>query len=308
MGNTVDQSASILTQNTTTSAQTLVNTCSADCIADASGNTLIITGRTKNININAKCTANTSCTMTNQVQSTVTNMIDNSVSQQTKAVTDFFNDFMSNHIDQKIDITSILTNNLTQITQNTCQASASTQANQNFIYVGSTGTTGNVNISADSDVHASCTMNNLAKAQTQNTVTNRTNQFSKTLGMIAVIFVAILGILLIGGLVLILLMATGVLGSSMKGGGSGGKTPEPEDDEDSPAQGGGDFTRMFPQQGQNNTMAVKGETGLRGQTGTMSGKSLAKEAGEIKPPANTGLIKSAEGGLETAGEDALFLI
>jgi len=184
--------------------------------------------------------------MSDQVISTIEDTLASAVTQNAKSITDLFNDgVFTNKVNNGVNIKNTLASNTTQIMQSTCQSTAAGSASNNFVYVTPTGSSRKeVLISASSNVNASCTMTNLAKSLTQNQVSNNADQKARNIGMFAYIFMVLLAIVVIGGVVLVLLAATGVLGSAFKGSGSGdsdeGKKPgEGGKKEPNKKQGGG---------------------------------------------------------------------
>lgn len=231
MGNTTNQKARILNNIMTSTQEEISSTCSAKCDTSADNNVVIVAGRTKGVRIEAKCTASADCIMSDQVISTIENTLASAVTQDAKSVTDLFNDgIFTNKMDSSVNIKTTIANNTTQIMQSTCQSTATGSASNNFVYVTPTGSSRKeVYISTETDAQSSCTMTNLAKSLTQNQVSNNVDQKSRNIGMFAYIFMVILAIVVVGGVVLIILGATGVLGSAFKGSGTGkpGETTKP---------------------------------------------------------------------------------
>jgi hypothetical protein len=277
MGNTIDQKINLNNNSVDNLVNTSTLTCSANCVATNTGNTFIITGKTGNINIDATCTADANCMMSAAVQTTVEQTLSNAVGQEAKMVTDLFNDFASSKIDNTQDITNSMINNTTQITEIACQSSATTTVSNNFVYV--KGQTGNINLDANGSANSSCTMKNLAKIQTHSKISNNLLQKDKKIGMFAIIFIALISIVMIGGIIFVLLISTGVL-KGMTSGGGGGKN---------------DFNKMDMGANSKQDEALKLEEELQGEEGGVAG--LGGLLGEAEEGAGGlgGLVGEAEG-------------
>lgn len=217
MGSHISNNINLQTQITNNFLQESMQTCSAHCDGNASGNVIIIGGHAGNVDISARCTASASCIMTNQADSAVKNVITNITNQEITTVTDFLGDLSFNDISNNVNINNTIANYITQITTQTCNSVSNVNANDNFIFVQSGGSAGNFSISAEGNASASCAMSNMSKIQAYNQVQNSVSQSATEIGMFAMIFIAIIAILLIGGIIFLMMFSRGSTGQTFDG-------------------------------------------------------------------------------------------
>lgn len=220
MGSSQSNAVTIQTSITNDFLQQMDEICSADCVNSSSGNTIIIGGKTGDISITATCTADASCSMTNQANATAQSVISNMASQDVTSVTDFLGDLSWQDLSNSLTVSTSIVNQITQITTQTCNATSMSTTDNNFVYVEQGGETGNLAISATGNANASCAMSNMAKMDAYNQVQTTTDQTNTDVGMFAAIGIAILAIVLIGGIIFVLLIAVGAIGFMFSGKGS----------------------------------------------------------------------------------------
>lgn len=206
--------------------QNLDSTCSANCNITVSDNSVIIgTGSSVgDITISAGngCQADATCSMTQSADATVNNIISNMLDQEVTAVTDLFGDFQSSDLSNSTEVISSITNNITQISSQTCQANSSVSVNDNTVYIGSGSSAGDITISGGngSSATASCSMYNMAKISAWNNLQTKDKQNGTTVGMMSMVFVVIIVLVIVGGIIAVVLISTGSLGMIFgKGGG-----------------------------------------------------------------------------------------
>lgn len=216
MGPTISNNANINTQITNDMLQNTNQICVSSCDANASGNSVIIGGTVDSVNITAECKASASCAMTNSSDAAVKNIIQNIINQEITAVTDFMGG-IGQDLTNNININTSISNYITQITTQTCGAISNPQANDNFIWVQSGGVSGPLNISAKGDASATCAMNNISKIQAYNNSQNTVTQSATSIGMFSMIFIAIIIIVLVGGVIFVMMFAKGSFGQSVSG-------------------------------------------------------------------------------------------
>lgn len=257
MGSSVDNSTKIQTEITNDFLQQLENVCVATCTSEASGNTIIVAGKTGDISISATCSSDASCTMTNQATSVAQNTTSTMAKQESTAVTDFFGGFSWQDMNNGISVTNSMINHITQISTQTCNANSSSTTNNNFIYVQEGGETGNLSIAATGNANASCVMSNMSKIEAYNEVQSNTDQSSKTVGQFSMYGVAAMAVVLVIGIVVVLVVAVGSLGFIFKGKGKKGEK-----------EGGDDLTAMA-------TSIMSGKGGMGGAGLDLGGSSGA---------------------------------
>lgn len=225
MSNDVSQKTSIVTDSVNSLTSSISNVCSASCQAPTSNTSIIITdSNVGDITVGSTCKVDAKCTITASVQQAVATKIGITSTQATKVITDLFNDgaFTKTKLNQ--DLTTSIINNTTQIMETTCQASSSQATTGTFVYV-KNSKAGNIAIGSTGSVSANCTMQNLGKMTSSTKGKIGASQNLKQEGMIAAIVIAMVSILMIGGIIVLLLVSTGVL-KGMTGGGGGGKKPK----------------------------------------------------------------------------------
>lgn len=216
MGGSFSNQVNINTQITNDMLQSTTQICNADCKASANNNTIIISGATINgsIGINARCTASAACAMSNASNAAVNNIIQNIIDQETTSVSDIMGDLSWEDINNEVNINTSLSNYITQITSQTCNATADVQANDNFFYVGQGGTStsdgkttinGDIFISAEGNATANCSMSNISKLQAYNESQNSVTQSITNVGMFAAIGLMVAVVVLIGGLIYLMM-------------------------------------------------------------------------------------------------------
>lgn len=224
-GTQTTQHQKILTDLTTNTEDYIQSSCTGSCGPTVTNTEIIVAGKQGNVSIVAKCNVNSNCMMTNQAITTVDSIVANALTQDSNTITGIFGGaLIPVKVTNTTNIKTTIANNISQITESTCQASSSANISNTLVYVEPTGSQGNFTIDASSDVNATCTMNNLSKIQIQNSVNNSSNQTAKNKSLLAIIFMVLLVCVLVGGIILILLMATGVLKGAM--GESGGPKEE----------------------------------------------------------------------------------
>lgn len=234
MGNSFSNSVNINTQVTNQILNDVTQTCNSVCDANASGNTIIINGGTVNgsINISTKCTASASCAMSNISNTAIQNIVQNMVQQEITSVTDFMGDLDFQNLNNSININTGISNYVTQITTQTCNAVTEVSDNDTFIYVssgplGEGGViNGNINIAAEGNSSANCAMSNVSKVQAYNQAQNTTTQSITSIGMFVAIVAIIAVVVLIGGLIYVMMYARGAFGGAVDPLESGELDPE----------------------------------------------------------------------------------
>lgn len=207
MGNYVDLTTNITTQVNNNILQNMKSTCNSDCGQGISGSTFNFINNQGDIFVTQSCVTDAACAMTSVAQAAANSVIKNMATQEAKAVTDFFGDFSINVFDETVDINTVVTNNITQISSQSCSATSNQTFDNNVTNV--IDSTGGYYLTQAGSDNATCTMNNSLKIAAYNEVTNTSTQGVTVIGTFAMILIVVVVILLIGGLVVILMMIRG---------------------------------------------------------------------------------------------------
>lgn len=297
-GTQTTQRQKILTDFTTSTKEEINTQCSAVCQTDVSDVYVSIAGPTKSLTISATCNTNASCLMTNQTVATVQSILSNALSQDSTTISGIFGGaLLPVKTSETVNITSTITNNITQITESTCQASSTADVNNVVVYVAPTGSAGKLYIGSNSNANSTCTMNNLAKIQLQNQVNNKSAIKAKTKSLLSVIFTTLMVVVLIGGIIILLLISSGFLKGTFGGGGDGNAGPAEG------AQAGGKGGAAPAQGGQAQPGLLQQLNQLASSNGTTSSNAVTQAESELAGTASKsgGLLTEAE----AVGSEAL---
>jgi hypothetical protein len=209
--------------------------CGTTCQSDVNNTVNIIKGNVSGnfVGAAAQCSANSTCLVSNSIDSQVSSVLASKLQQQNNATVDLFGDFASVTTTNVNDITNSITNLATQIIATACNADSITSVNNTFNYLSSSSQVGGnyIGAVAQGDVTNYCTINNLSKLTVYNQIQTDATQTNKTTGMFAIIFIAIIVVAVVIGIV-ILLIVISIGGfkavSSMHG--KSAKPPETEED------------------------------------------------------------------------------
>lgn len=187
--------------------QSTQNNCIISCGSTANNNTTIVIDHIGEITIEAQCTLDEgpSCVATNTLDSDISNILSSMASQDTYTLSGIAPQWGKMTIgvtNQNIDLKQYISNNISQISANTCQISAQTEANNNYTYI--KGGSGNFTISSNAKVSkASCNLNNSAKQSVYNDATIAAEQKSVISTTGAIILIVIVIVIMIGAAVAI---------------------------------------------------------------------------------------------------------
>jgi hypothetical protein len=223
MGNDTNQKTSIVAESITNLTNSTTEVCSGVCNANTDNNVAVITNANgTKITYNTKCTTDAKCAISSSTQQAAAAQISAALQQQDQSITGIFQ-VVTNKVNQEQDISTAVVNNITQISQITCQASDTSSTSNNFVYVTNARNT-KVAYNNEDSANANCHMRNLSKQQSTTKMSFKLSQKAKSEGTIAAIAIAMVSVLMIGGIIILLLFSAGAL-KGMTGGGGGGKNP-----------------------------------------------------------------------------------
>ena len=197
--------------------------CAADCSNTIQGQTIIVSGKVTDINIDQTCTASTAgCVLSADLSSSLDNILD-AINDQEQSFTDSMISLDPSSQVQKSLVKQTLNNKISQIANATCNASVENLNSNQLIYV--TGSAGDINVSQSGDAIASCVMNVVAKQQTFNSQETTNTQDQVRENVFVQLFSSIGMIILIVGIIIILVMFLPEILKTIEGKGDKAEVP-----------------------------------------------------------------------------------
>lgn len=197
-----------LEQNVTTSIlNASKQTCESKCESNQSGNVVIIdNGKVGgSAGFSQSCSAQASCVMNTQLDSNVESVIGSVANQSNTAVTSILGDLSFNQTTNSANIKQNITNFVTNMSDSTCKASVALNQTNNLFVASNSDIGGFAGFQSGVDppatANSSCTMSNLSKVVVYNQAQSESAQKNTQISLLAIIIIAIIAILLIGGLV-----------------------------------------------------------------------------------------------------------
>lgn len=173
------------------------NNCVAYNGASITGNTLNIGGNADGITVfNISGVLNAACTINQQIIQSAVSVITSTSDQYVKNSTDIFSFFTPSFGANTVWMNQTVTNNITSITSNTCNAIITEEISNNTINVA--GNANNIdafNISTNST--ATCTINNTVNQEAYNDLQSDVQQTVISLGMFAAMMSAMVTVAII---------------------------------------------------------------------------------------------------------------
>lgn len=183
--------------------------CISAVVNNANNNVTIITGSTIGGDFTGTAvtaTADATCLMVSNMQDSVSSILASTIQQTNEAQTDWFNGFQFNDQSNVFDINQSVVNNISQINEALCQASATVSSSNNYTYISNSRIGGNyVGVSSVANASANCNITNSMKNTTYNQTQASGTQSNTIKGMfvaIAGIIAFFIGILIIGIIIL----------------------------------------------------------------------------------------------------------
>lgn len=202
--------------------QVAKQTCGVVCKNNINNITIIVIGGSGDISIAQECKIdNVQCILKNTFDVQIENILESMVKQSASSMNGFSLDFAN--ISLNVDLYQYIQNTITQMTDNSCKFEASNEITGAYIYV--QDHKGNVSISQNASItNASCNMDNIAKAVTYNSISQKTDQQASIVNIFSLIIVAVIVAIIGATIVLIVFVATGGVASiaGAAGGASGG--------------------------------------------------------------------------------------
>jgi hypothetical protein len=190
------------------------NTCSFDCTQTMNNITVIVDGGTVgDISFLQVCKiTGTTCNMQTVFESSISNILD-ALLKQSAFTSNSVLDFNFNAVSENLNIYQYIQNSVSQIVTNTCTFATNQTMSGNYVYVGGGGKAGNISFVQQSSLdNVSCIMNTVAKSTIYNQASAKGDQSSTILGGFELLMIALIGLVVIGGI----LAAVFILGGGLK--------------------------------------------------------------------------------------------
>ena len=183
--------------------------CIAGSVQTADGNVVIANNITVDGNftgVSEAASVDATCSMTSSMTDVVSNILSAIVKQTNKSETDWFDEIFGLDLKNTFDISQSVTNKISQINQQTCQAQNTQSINSNYVYIPGGKIGGDfVGVSTVSNVSANCNIRNYMKNATYNQAQASGTQSNTAEGLFAVIggiIITLLGILVLGAVLI----------------------------------------------------------------------------------------------------------
>jgi hypothetical protein len=236
MGNYTDTSSRVSLSETNKVTQTSIAKCNITCNQDQSDNTVIISSgaTTGNITFSQVCVIeDAKCTINTNIETTIKNEINSLIDQKAMATQPIFaGTFSYTRCASSLD--EAVTNQITQLLSSNCTIETNQTMNNNYVYVGTGATTGNISFAQHSVLsNVECVMDIVSKANAYNSETGNVTQKATTIDSLSILFIVI-GIVVVMIVVMLIVFLIGggtkIIGKVVEGatGGGGGGEALPE--------------------------------------------------------------------------------
>ena len=197
-------------------SQESMSNCIATTNVDLNNNTIIVENATISGNLDGLSNATTTdatCVMVSNIQSSISNILSASIKQSASSQSGIAGDFSWNKNTNKASLTQTVVNNISQINEQNCIASAIISVNGNYIFYDNINVGGNVStISNTATTFSDCAMTTTMSASTTNSATASVTQSASQTGMFVAIFEALFSAMTVIAIAAIIIVAIGGLG------------------------------------------------------------------------------------------------
>lgn len=191
-----------LSQNVTNSIfQSQQNTCDAQVTSIQTGDQVIVVGSrvSGNVGFEVQATVESSCVITNTIDTTVSNTLAAMLQQENTTLSGIIPNMGSQT--NAVNALQTVSNYITQMTENTCSSTVINNQSNDIVYAQNTSVGGNVGfIDNGLNAVANCTFNNTTSLSVYNDMQATVTQSNKTVALLALIFV-IIGVIIIVGII-----------------------------------------------------------------------------------------------------------
>lgn len=195
MGSTTSTSSRVVLAITNSSTQTSIAKCTILCDQVLSNNTVIVAPGATAGNIlfqNICIIKDASCMINQNIDTTVTNILSSTVDQAALSSQPLFS-LAYNSTKSSSSLDEIITNQIQQMVSSNCTIATNQELNNNYIYVGTGATVGNISFVQHSELsNVECTMDIAAKSQSYNEGTGNVKQRATTIDITTIVIIAII--------------------------------------------------------------------------------------------------------------------
>jgi len=222
MGSDTSTTSRVTLEVANTVTQTSIQSCKISCNQDQSGNSVIISpgANTGNITFTQVCVIeDATCIINTNIQSEIENIL-TSTADQTAMSTQAVLSATYNTTKCVSTMDQLITNEVQQLASNTCTIETNQTMNNNYVYVGTGATTGDISFAQHSTLsNVECIMDATTKSTAYNQETAEVIQKATTINMLVMLFL-IFAVVIICGFVLVgVFLATGgteIIGEAAK--------------------------------------------------------------------------------------------
>jgi len=212
MGSDTQTSSYVTMEIANNITQTSVASCKITCNQDQSNNTVIISpgANTGNISFTQSCVIeDASCMINQNIESTLENILQSTVDQTALSTQAIFS-ATYNSTKAVSDIDQIINNQVRQMISSTCTIESNQTMNNNYVYVGTGASTGDITFAQHSVLsNVECTMDITAKSSAYNQETSEVKQKATTINVIVMLFLLFAIIASLVAIILIVFLVTG---------------------------------------------------------------------------------------------------
>ncbi len=229
MGSSTSTTSNVTQSIANSVTQTSVASCKISCNQDQSDNTVIISpgSNTGNITFTQVCVIeDAECVINQNIESEIQNILE-STAEQTALSTQALFSATYNSTKCVSTMDQIMTNQIDQMISNTCTIETNQTMNNNYVYVGTGATTGDITFAQHSNLsNVECTMDISSKATAYNQEIADVEQSATTVNMLVMLLLLFTIIIVMGLVVVMVFLATGGTKAITSAAESASKNPE----------------------------------------------------------------------------------
>ncbi len=200
MGNATATSASVVLQIANSATQTSLSICTITCDQTLSNNTVIIAPGAVVGNIlfqNICVIQDASCMIQENVDNSVTNILNSTIDQTSLSTQPIFS-LTYDATKSSSSLSEIMTNQLQQMVSANCTIATNQELNNNYIYIGSGATAGDISFVQHSTLsNVECSMNIAATSTAYNQGTGNVSQTSATFDVCSIIIIGVIVVVVV---------------------------------------------------------------------------------------------------------------
>lgn len=195
MGSTTSTSSRVVLSIANSSTQTSIAKCTILCDQVLSNNTVIIAPGATAGNIlfqNICVIKDASCIINQNIDTSVTNILNATIDQASLSTQPIFS-LVYNTTKASSSLDEIITNQIQQMVSSNCTIATNQELNNNYIYVGTGATVGDISFVQHSTLsNVECSVDIAAKSTAYNEGTGKVKQRATTLDVMSIFIIAII--------------------------------------------------------------------------------------------------------------------